>query len=480
MASSYEPAWRDQAIRAIGTGCSSRHGQGAERRPRRLARGLGAVPRRCRLCLARRAACRARSPRASRRRASPIRAQIIWDKTRLVIGRGDYHWQHEPAWYAVRQGQDRALVRRPQADHGVGDPAPRSRETGHGTQKPVACMQRPIENNSSPGQAVYEPFCGSGTTIIAAEMTGRSATPSSSTRPTSMWPCSAGRTSPARPAMLRGKRHELRRGRRRARCRDACVGSGEAAGMTAGRAEAIAAGSARCWRPHQRRARLRAGAGDRRRSSIRCSVSAPRWRPTAPSRSIFTAVSLVRSYLVRRAVRDVRMRSRECDPCADVSPSRRTSRCWTAIPGRRPLNPGEPRPELRVPDLPAASVPERQGGMEAPCAATVHARHPDRARSRDARRLLPVVWPLGRGRAEAQGDAGAAEDAVRLRAAESLADHRQQAARTDAQLHERTRALAGLAQPRQRQYRKQAQALGVRPQQALRPARAAESADPGG
>jgi hypothetical protein len=35
-------------------------------------------------------------------------------------------------------------------------------------------MRRPIENNSSPGQAVYEPFCGSGTTIIAAEMTGRS------------------------------------------------------------------------------------------------------------------------------------------------------------------------------------------------------------------------------------------------------------------------------------------------------------------
>jgi DNA modification methylase len=35
-------------------------------------------------------------------------------------------------------------------------------------------MRRPIENNASPGQAVYEPFSGSGTTIIAAEMTGRS------------------------------------------------------------------------------------------------------------------------------------------------------------------------------------------------------------------------------------------------------------------------------------------------------------------
>ena len=44
----------------------------------------------------------------------------------------------------------------------------------HSTQKPVECMKRPIENNSSPGQAVYEPFCGSGTAIIAAEITGRS------------------------------------------------------------------------------------------------------------------------------------------------------------------------------------------------------------------------------------------------------------------------------------------------------------------
>ncbi len=102
-----------------------------------------------------------------------IRSQIIWDKTRLVIGRGDYHWQHEPAWYAVRKGK---------TGHWSGDRKQttvwaiphRKSESGHGTQKPVECMKRPIENNSSPGQAVYEPFCGSGTTIIAAEMTGRS------------------------------------------------------------------------------------------------------------------------------------------------------------------------------------------------------------------------------------------------------------------------------------------------------------------
>jgi DNA modification methylase len=44
---------------------------------------------------------------------------------------------------------------------------------GHGTQKPVECMRRPIVNNSRPGQVVYDPFLGSGTSLIAAEMTGR-------------------------------------------------------------------------------------------------------------------------------------------------------------------------------------------------------------------------------------------------------------------------------------------------------------------
>lgn len=102
-----------------------------------------------------------------------LRSQIIWDKGQLVLSRGDYHWQHESCWYAVREGR---------TGHWAGDrkqttvwqiPKPRRSETGHGTQKPVECMKRPIENNSKPGDAVYEPFSGSGTTIIAAEMTGR-------------------------------------------------------------------------------------------------------------------------------------------------------------------------------------------------------------------------------------------------------------------------------------------------------------------
>ena len=102
-----------------------------------------------------------------------LRSQIIWNKGQLVLSRGDYHWQHEPCWYAVREGK---------TGHWAGDrkqvtvwdiEKPRKSETGHGTQKPIECMRIPIENNSNPGDAVYEPFCGSGTTIIAAEITGR-------------------------------------------------------------------------------------------------------------------------------------------------------------------------------------------------------------------------------------------------------------------------------------------------------------------
>ncbi len=105
-----------------------------------------------------------------------IRSQIIWAKPRLVIGRGDYHWQHEPCWYAVRRGRtghyggDRKQTTLWQIE---GQAGTEDGATTHGTQKPVECMRRPIENNSSPGQAVYEPFSGSGTTIIAAEMSGR-------------------------------------------------------------------------------------------------------------------------------------------------------------------------------------------------------------------------------------------------------------------------------------------------------------------
>lgn len=99
------------------------------------------------------------------------RQHIIWHKDRFTLGRSHYQYQHEPCWYAVRNKGHWCGARDQTSVWSI-----KSREDkghGHGTQKPVECMKRPIENNSSPGQAVYEPFSGSGTTIIAGEMTGR-------------------------------------------------------------------------------------------------------------------------------------------------------------------------------------------------------------------------------------------------------------------------------------------------------------------
>jgi DNA modification methylase len=89
------------------------------------------------------------------------------------VSRGHYHWQHEPCLYAVRQGPAHWEGGRKQSTLWSISSGNQDAETSHGTQKPVECMKRPMKNNSSPGQAVYEPFCGSGTSIIAAEMTGR-------------------------------------------------------------------------------------------------------------------------------------------------------------------------------------------------------------------------------------------------------------------------------------------------------------------
>ncbi len=102
-----------------------------------------------------------------------IRSQIIWAKQQFAIGRGDYHWQHEPCWYAVRKGRTGHYDGgRKQSTLWEIDKPARS-ETGHSTQKPIECMQRPIENNSRHDDIIYEPFSGSGTTIIAGQATGR-------------------------------------------------------------------------------------------------------------------------------------------------------------------------------------------------------------------------------------------------------------------------------------------------------------------
>jgi DNA modification methylase len=137
-----------------------------------------------------------------RARGWQIAQQIIWDKGLFALGRGHYHWQHEACYYALREGADEIpwyapthvpafYARKPGSGPWLGDraqstiwPAASPKmsqaaagdeddEYDHPTQKPVELYARPIRNHLEPGAWIYDPFVGSGTAIIAAELTGR-------------------------------------------------------------------------------------------------------------------------------------------------------------------------------------------------------------------------------------------------------------------------------------------------------------------
>jgi DNA modification methylase len=98
---------------------------------------------------------------------------IVWDKGSLVLTRKDYHSEYELIYYGWRADKPHAFYGgRSQTDiWRVQRDSPRTYQ--HPTQKPVELMERCIENSSRPGQTVLDPCVGSGTTIIAAERTGR-------------------------------------------------------------------------------------------------------------------------------------------------------------------------------------------------------------------------------------------------------------------------------------------------------------------
>jgi len=97
---------------------------------------------------------------------------IIWAKDRFVLGRADYQRQYEPIWYGWREGVQHFW----KGDRDQGDvwkiERPSASEA-HPTQKPLALVERAIENSSRPGDLVADLFLGSGSTLIACERTGR-------------------------------------------------------------------------------------------------------------------------------------------------------------------------------------------------------------------------------------------------------------------------------------------------------------------
>lgn len=109
-------------------------------------------------------------------------SQIIWVKQHFALSRGDYHWQHEPCWYAVKkgcehnwQGSRKEATTWEISNLNAFGGDKEDERTAHSTQKPLECMSRPIKNNTCKGEGVYDPFTGSGTTLLAAEQLERKA-----------------------------------------------------------------------------------------------------------------------------------------------------------------------------------------------------------------------------------------------------------------------------------------------------------------
>ncbi len=110
-----------------------------------------------------------------------IISQIIWAKQHFALSRGDYHWKHEPCWYGVRKGHShnwkgdrkQTTVWEIANLNCFGKSKDEDERTDHSTQKPLECMARPIQNHTDKDDWVYDPFLGSGTTLIAAERLGR-------------------------------------------------------------------------------------------------------------------------------------------------------------------------------------------------------------------------------------------------------------------------------------------------------------------
>lgn len=96
----------------------------------------------------------------------------VWKKNALVLGRSPYQWQHEPVLYGWKQkGKHQWFSDRKQTTIWEYDRPKSSKE--HPTMKPVQLMAYPIQNSSMRGTLILDPFLGSGSTLIAADQTGR-------------------------------------------------------------------------------------------------------------------------------------------------------------------------------------------------------------------------------------------------------------------------------------------------------------------
>jgi DNA modification methylase len=109
-----------------------------------------------------------------RRIGFDLRQMLVWKKPHFVLSRTHYHFEMEPAWYAVREGESAKWIGSRDQSNVWQAASPKQLMAGsteekfdHPTQKPLVCMETPVANHDFP--EVYEPFGGSGTTLIACE-----------------------------------------------------------------------------------------------------------------------------------------------------------------------------------------------------------------------------------------------------------------------------------------------------------------------
>jgi DNA modification methylase len=108
-----------------------------------------------------------------------LHQQIIWNKGRAVLTRTPYWFAHEPCWFVRKKnapwygkpGENTTIWEAASPKFIMGGSG--EDKFDHPTQKPVELMRRPIMNHTQRGEWIYDPFLGSGTTLMAAEGTGR-------------------------------------------------------------------------------------------------------------------------------------------------------------------------------------------------------------------------------------------------------------------------------------------------------------------
>jgi DNA modification methylase len=98
---------------------------------------------------------------------------IIWAKDTLVLSRKDYHTQYEPIWYGWKSNGPRIWTVKDRKQSDLWECKRPKRSELHPTTKPVELIERAILNSSNPRVVIFEPFGGSGSTLIACEKQNR-------------------------------------------------------------------------------------------------------------------------------------------------------------------------------------------------------------------------------------------------------------------------------------------------------------------